>query len=73
MKTGISRVRPVWHVGEDPKANQINEDIKVARFPLATNKVVTDKERVKRHSLEMSCDNFVFIDVKRDGVREEER
>ena len=32
------------NVGDDPRMNQINETMKVARFPLATNEVYTDKE-----------------------------
>ena len=44
MKRGINKVTLVGHVGEDPKVNQINDDVKVARFPLATNEFYVDKE-----------------------------
>jgi single-strand DNA-binding protein len=44
MKRGINKVTLVGHVGEDPKVNQINDDVKVARFPLATNEFYIDKE-----------------------------
>jgi single-strand DNA-binding protein len=44
MKRGINKVTLVGHVGEDPKINQINDDVKVARFPLATNEFYVDKE-----------------------------
>jgi single-strand DNA-binding protein len=36
-------------VGEDPKVNQINDDVKVARFPLATNEFYVDREGNKVH------------------------
>jgi len=32
------------NVGDDPRVNQINDTMKVARFPLATNEVYTYKE-----------------------------
>jgi len=32
------------NVGDDPRVNEINETTKVARFPLATNEVYTDRE-----------------------------
>lgn len=32
------------NVGDDPRVNQVNETIKVTRFPLATNVVYTDRE-----------------------------
>jgi len=32
------------NVGDDPRVNQINDTMKVARFPLATNEVYVDKE-----------------------------
>jgi single-strand DNA-binding protein len=44
MKRGINKVTLVGHVGEDPRVNQINDDVKVARFPLATNEYYQDKE-----------------------------
>jgi single-strand DNA-binding protein len=44
MKRGINKVTLVGHVGEDPKVNQINDDVRVARFPLATNEFYVDKE-----------------------------
>jgi single-strand DNA-binding protein len=44
MKRGINKVTLVGHVGEDPKVNQINEDVKVARFPLAKNEFYVDKD-----------------------------
>ena len=44
MKRGINKVKLVGHVGEDPKVNQINDETKVARFPLATNEFYVDKE-----------------------------
>jgi single-strand DNA-binding protein len=44
MKRGINKVTLVGHVGEDPKVNQINDDVKVARFSLATNEYYVDKE-----------------------------
>ena len=59
-------------MGDDPKVNQINDTAKVARFPLATNEVYFDKEGVKRYSWEINGDNFVFIDGKREEVKEEE-
>ena len=44
MRRGINKVTLVGNVGDDPKVNQINEDLKVARFPLATNEVYLDKD-----------------------------
>jgi single-strand DNA-binding protein len=32
------------NVGDDPRVNQVNDTVKVARFPLATNEVYLDKE-----------------------------
>jgi len=39
MRIGISKVTLVGNVGYDPKVSQINDDLKVARFPLATNEL----------------------------------
>jgi single-strand DNA-binding protein len=119
MKRGINKVTLMGNVGDDPKVNQINDTMKVARFPLATNEVYfdkegnevqktewhqvvfwnkaadiveayvrkgiplyvegkiqssawEDKEGVKRYSWEINGDNFVFIDGKREEVKEEE-
>ena len=119
MKRGINKVTLMGNVGDDPRVNQINDTMKVARFPLATNEVYTDKEGnqvqktewhqvvfwnkaadiveayvrkgiplyvegkiqssswedkegVKRYSWEINGDNFVFIDGKREEVKEEE-
>ena len=44
MRRGINKVTLVGHVGEAPKVNQINDDVKVARFPLATNEFYIDRE-----------------------------
>ena len=44
MRRGINKVTLVGNVGDDPKVNQINDDLKVARFPLATNELYLDKE-----------------------------
>ena len=44
MKRGINKVTLMGNVGDDPKVNQINDTMKVARFPLATNEVYLDKE-----------------------------
>ena len=117
MRRGINKVTLVGNVGDDPKVNQINDDLKVARFPLATNELYLDKEgnhvqktqwhtivvwnKVagiieeyvkkgdplyvegkiqtstwedkegnKRYSIEINCDNFLFLDNNR--TREEE-
>jgi len=108
MKRGINKVTLMGNVGDDPRVNQINDTLKVARFPLATNEVYTDKEGnqvqktewhtvvfwnkgiplyvegkiqssswedkdgVKRYSWEINGDNFVFIDGKREEVKEDE-
>ena len=95
-------------MGDDPKVNQINDNLKVARFPLATNEIYLDKdgnqvqktqwhtivvwnkiaaiieeyvkkgdplyvegkiqtstwedkEGNKRYSIEINCDNFLFL------------
>jgi single-strand DNA-binding protein len=105
MKRGINKVTLMGNVGDDPRVNQINDTMKVARFPLATNEVYLDKEGnqvqkiveayvrkgiplyvegkiqsstwedkegQKRYSFEISGDNFVFIDGKREEVKEEE-
>jgi len=44
MRRGINKVTLVGNVGDDPKVNQINDDLKVVRFPLATNEMYVDKE-----------------------------
>jgi len=119
MKRGINKVTLMGNVGDDPRVNQINDTVKVARFPLATNEVYFDKEGnevqktewhqvvfwnkaadiveayvrkgiplyvegkihsstwedkdgVKRYSWEVNGDNFVFIDGKREDVKEVE-
>ena len=73
MKRGINKVTLMGNVGDDPRVNQINDTMKVARFPLATNEVYTDKDGkiqsstwedmdgIKRYSFEIKGDNFVFI------------
>jgi single-strand DNA-binding protein len=107
------------NVRDDPRVNQNNDTMKVARFSLATNEICfakdgnevqkmewhqvvfwnkaadiveayvrkgiplyvegkiqssawEDKEGVKRYSWEINGDNFVFIDGKREEVKEEE-
>jgi single-strand DNA-binding protein len=119
MKRGINKVTLLGNVGDDPRVNQINDEHKVARFPLATNEVYFDKEGNevqktewhnvvfwnkaadiveayvrkgiplyvegkiqsstwedkdgnKRYSWEINGDNFVFIDGKREEVKEDE-
>jgi single-strand DNA-binding protein len=44
MRKGINKVTLVGNVGDTPKVNTISEDLKVARFPLATNEYYVDKD-----------------------------
>ncbi len=44
MRKGINKVTLVGNVGDEPKVNTISEDLKVARFPLATNEYYLDKD-----------------------------
>jgi len=44
MRRGINKVTLVGHVGDDPRVNDINENLKVASFRLATNEIYYDKE-----------------------------
>lgn len=111
MRKGINKVTLVGHVGDAPKINTISEDLKVARFPLATNEYYIDKdgnevqktewhtvvawnkragvienyvkkgdalyvegriqssswedkEGNKRYSIEINCDDFLFLSPK---------
>ncbi len=80
MKRGINKVTLVGHVGEDPKINQINDDVKVARFPLATNEFYVDtkihtstwedNEGKKRFTTEINCDNFLFLSPQNQPVED---
>ena len=114
MRKGINKVTLVGNVGDTPKVNTISEDLKVARFPLATNeyyvdkdgnevqktewhtivawnkragivenyvkkgdalyvegKIQTssweDKDGNKRYSIEINCDDFLFLSAKYKG------
>ena len=49
MKRGINKVTLMGNVGDDPRVNEINENTKVARFPLATNEIYTDREGNQVH------------------------
>jgi len=44
MRKGINKVTLVGNVGDTPKVNTISENLKVARFPLATNEYYADKD-----------------------------
>ena len=119
MRKGINKVTLVGNVGDDPKVNTISEDLKVVRFPLATNEYYTDKEgnevqktqwhtvvawnkrasiienyvkkgdplyvegRIqtsswedsegnKRYSVEINCDDFLFLSTRNQSEEDKE-
>lgn len=44
MKKCINKVTLLGRVGDTPQVNNISDEVKVARFPLATNEYYTDKD-----------------------------
>ena len=73
MKRGINKVTLMGNVGDDPRVNQINDTVKVARFPLATNEVYLDKEETKiLHITESNLrkgDHFHAVDLDHHATR----